>query len=143
MEPNRPCLSPSAPAPWQPARPGTAGAMAAASAELAEVSSSEEGESRQARGEVAGGWQSWKKSERVEPCRRVKEILEEETCFWKEKCHVKYPSTDCSSAENVALEGIRNVEKNFSIGSQKQNRNRLFLQPQFYSRHAGNKRKSQ
>jgi len=28
----------------------------------------------------------------VEPCKRVKEILEEELCFWKEECHIRHPA---------------------------------------------------
>ncbi|XP_010164483.2 uncharacterized protein C11orf97 homolog, partial [Antrostomus carolinensis] len=73
----------------------------------------------------------------VEPSRRVKEILEEELCFWKEACHVKHPAA-------VDLEGIWSMKKNFSIGSLKpvsENGNGLLLQPQFYSRHTGMKMK--
>nr|XP_021147201.1 uncharacterized protein C11orf97 homolog [Columba livia] len=87
------------------------------------------------RGHTAAG----KKLAYVEPSRRVKEILEEELCFWKEACQVKHPAA-------VALEGIWSVKKNFSLGSLKpvsRNKNSLLLQPQFYSRHGGMKSKSQ
>uniref|UniRef100_A0A8C3PL18 Chromosome 11 open reading frame 97 n=1 Tax=Calidris pygmaea TaxID=425635 RepID=A0A8C3PL18_9CHAR len=89
------------------------------------------------RGGSPGG--ARKKVVYVEPSRRVKEILEEELSFRKEACHVKHPAA-------AALEGIWSVKKNFSLGSMKtvsQNRNGLLLQPQFYSRHAGTKSKSQ
>uniref|UniRef100_A0A669P5B0 Chromosome 11 open reading frame 97 n=1 Tax=Phasianus colchicus TaxID=9054 RepID=A0A669P5B0_PHACC len=75
----------------------------------------------------------------VEPCKRVKEILEEELCFWKEECHIRHPAA-------AALKGIWSVKKNFSIrGLQpaSQNRNGLLLQPQIYSRHVGMKSKSE
>uniref|UniRef100_A0A8C3JMF7 Chromosome 11 open reading frame 97 n=1 Tax=Calidris pygmaea TaxID=425635 RepID=A0A8C3JMF7_9CHAR len=88
---------------------------------------------------VATGPPVRKKVVYVEPSRRVKEILEEELSFRKEACHVKHPAA-------AALEGIWSVKKNFSLGSMKtvsQNRNGLLLQPQFYSRHAGTKSKSQ
>ncbi|XP_009879539.1 PREDICTED: uncharacterized protein LOC104283088 [Charadrius vociferus] len=89
----------------------------------------------------SGLWRppSRKKFVYVEPSRRVKEILEEELSFQREACHIKHPAA-------VALEGIWSMKKNFSIGSLKpvsQNRNGLLLQPQFYSRHAGIKSKSQ
>ncbi|GAB0180713.1 hypothetical protein GRJ2_000536600 [Grus japonensis] len=111
--------------------------MRAASGEQLAVAVEEAG--GDIRGEAAGGGQPWKKYVYVEPSRRVKEILEEELCFQKEACHVKHPAA-------VALEGIWSVKNNFSIGSLKpvsQNRNSLLLQPQFYSRHAGMKSKSQ
>ncbi|XP_010704417.1 uncharacterized protein C11orf97 homolog isoform X2 [Meleagris gallopavo] len=72
----------------------------------------------------------------VEPCKRVKEILEEELCFWKEECHIRHPAA-------AALKGIWSVKKNFSIGGLQpasQSRNGLLLQPQFYSRHVGMKK---
>ncbi|KAM6317082.1 uncharacterized protein C11orf97 homolog [Aegotheles albertisi] len=108
--------------------------MRAASAE--QRAAAAEAAGSDGRGEAAGGGQPWKKSVYVEPSRRVKEILEEEVCFWKDVCHVKHPAA-------VALEGIWSVKKNFSIGSLKpasQDRNGLLLQPQFYSRHAAMKR---
>ncbi|XP_064896794.1 uncharacterized protein C11orf97 homolog [Columba livia] len=126
----------------QPARPaptcqGAAAAMRAASEELLTVAVEESGSG--VRGEAAAGGQPWKKLAYVEPSRRVKEILEEELCFWKEACQVKHPAA-------VALEGIWSVKKNFSLGSLKpvsRNKNSLLLQPQFYSRHGGMKSKSQ
>ncbi|XP_074716898.1 uncharacterized protein C11orf97 homolog [Strix uralensis] len=127
---------------WQPARPaptrpGAAAAMRAASREQPAVAADQAGSD--VRGETAGGGQPWEKFVCVEPSRRVKEILEEELYFRKEACQVKHPAA-------VALEGIWSVKKNFSIGSPtpvSQNRNNLLLQPQFYSRHAGMKSKSQ
>ncbi|XP_065586439.1 uncharacterized protein C11orf97 homolog [Cyrtonyx montezumae] len=91
------------------------------------------------RSETAGGGQPRKNFLYVEPPKRVKEILEEELCFWKEECHIRHPAA-------VALEGIWSERKNFSIrGLQpaSQNRNVLLLQPQFYSRHVLMKSKSQ
>uniref|UniRef100_A0A8B9ULX2 Chromosome 11 open reading frame 97 n=1 Tax=Anas zonorhyncha TaxID=75864 RepID=A0A8B9ULX2_9AVES len=75
----------------------------------------------------------------VEPSRRVKEILQEELYFQKEEYSIKHPAA-------VSLEGIWSLKKNFSIGGLKpasQNRNGLLLQPQFYSRHAAMRSKSQ
>ncbi|XP_066196421.1 uncharacterized protein C11orf97 homolog [Sylvia atricapilla] len=75
----------------------------------------------------------------VEPPRRVKEILEEHFHFQEEECNVKHPAA-------VSLEGVWNVKNNFSIRSLEpvsQNSNNLLLQPQFYSRHARMKSKSQ
>ncbi|XP_068251434.1 uncharacterized protein C11orf97 homolog [Nyctibius grandis] len=124
---------------WQPAVtcPGAVAAVRAANAEQPAVAAEEAGSD--VCGEAAAGGQPWKKFVYVEPSRRVKEILEEELSFWKEACHVKHPAA-------VALEEIWNVKKNFSTGSLKpvsQNKNDLLLQPQFYSRHAGMKSKSQ
>ncbi|XP_051500140.1 uncharacterized protein C11orf97 homolog [Apus apus] len=94
-------------------------------------------------GEAAGPGQAFfpagKKPVYAEPSRRLKEILEEELCFWKEGCQVKHPAA-------VALEGVWTMKNKFSVGSLKpvsQNRNCLLLQPQFYSRHAGMKSKNQ
>ncbi|KAM6341261.1 uncharacterized protein C11orf97 homolog [Podargus strigoides] len=108
--------------------------MRAASAELPAVAAEEAGSG--VRGGAAEGGQPWKKFVCVEPPRRIKEIREEEVCFWKDACHVKHPAA-------VALEGIWSVKNNLSIRSLKpvsQNRNGLLLQPQFYSRHAGMKK---
>ncbi|XP_068526412.1 uncharacterized protein C11orf97 homolog [Anas acuta] len=91
------------------------------------------------RGEAARGGQPWKKFVYVEPSRRVKEILQEELYFQKEEYNIKHPAA-------VSLEGIWSLKKNFSIGGLKpasQNRNGLLLQPQFYSRHAAMRSKSQ
>uniref|UniRef100_A0A8C3RBC2 Chromosome 11 open reading frame 97 n=1 Tax=Cyanoderma ruficeps TaxID=181631 RepID=A0A8C3RBC2_9PASS len=85
-----------------------------------------------------GAGQRWQKCVYVEPPRRVKEILEEHFHFQKEECNVKHPA--------AALEGVWNVKNNFSIRSLKPvspNSNDLLLQPQFYSRHARMKSKSQ
>ncbi|OPJ90316.1 hypothetical protein AV530_010123 [Patagioenas fasciata monilis] len=85
--------------------------------------------------EDSGNTPQGKKLAYVEPSRRVKEILEEELCFWKEACQVKHPAA-------VALEGIWSAKKNFSLRNLKpvsQNKNSLLLQPQFYSRHGGMK----
>uniref|UniRef100_A0A8C3XYB9 Chromosome 11 open reading frame 97 n=1 Tax=Catharus ustulatus TaxID=91951 RepID=A0A8C3XYB9_CATUS len=79
------------------------------------------------------------KSVYVEPPRRVKEILEEHFHFQKEECNVKHPAA-------VALEEVWNMKNNFSIRRLKpvsQNSSDLLLQPQFYSRHARMKSKSQ
>ncbi|KAM8821813.1 uncharacterized protein C11orf97 homolog [Eudromia elegans] len=108
--------------------------MRAASRERQPVAAEEAGGGH---GEAAaGGGQPWKKFVYVEPCRRVKEILEEELCFRKEEGRVNHPAA-------VALDGIWSVKKNFSMGGFKpasQNRNSLLLQPKFYSRHEGMKR---
>ncbi|XP_015707789.1 uncharacterized protein C11orf97 homolog [Coturnix japonica] len=91
------------------------------------------------RSETAGGGQPRKDFLHVEPCKRVKEIVEEELCFWKNECHARHPAA-------AALKGVWNVKKNFSLGSLQpasQNRNDLLLQPQIYSRHVGMKSKSQ
>lgn len=37
----------------------------------------------------------------VEPCKRVKEILEEELCFWKEECHIRHPAAGNPSYEQM------------------------------------------
>ncbi|XP_074006272.1 uncharacterized protein C11orf97 homolog [Numenius arquata] len=138
--PPPPALAPVAtdrPARPDPTCPGAAAAMRAASGEPRAVAAEEAGSD--VRGQGAAGGEPWKKAVYVEPSRRVKEILEEELSFRKEACHVKHPAA-------VALEGIWSVRKNFSLGSLKpvsQNRNGLLLQPQFYSRHAGTKSKSQ
>uniref|UniRef100_A0A8C3Q4H2 Uncharacterized protein n=1 Tax=Geospiza parvula TaxID=87175 RepID=A0A8C3Q4H2_GEOPR len=75
----------------------------------------------------------------VEPPRRVKEILEEHFHLQEEECNVNHPTA-------VALEGVWNVKNNFSIRSLKpvsQKNSDLLVQPQFYSRHARVKSKSQ
>ncbi|XP_048807993.1 uncharacterized protein C11orf97 homolog isoform X1 [Lagopus muta] len=112
--------------------PGAAAMRAANSQQPA--GAAEEADS-DGRSETAGGGQPRKNILYVEPCKRVKEILEEELCFWKEECHIRHPAA-------AALKGIWSVKKNFSIrGLQpaSQNRNGLLLQPQFYSRHVGMK----
>ncbi|XP_040517768.1 uncharacterized protein C11orf97 homolog isoform X1 [Gallus gallus] len=154
--PEQNALAPSATAPLASYPPGAAAMRAANSQQPAGVA--EEADS-DGRSETAGGGQPRERpipSSRparptppgspvpaarknflyVEPCKRVKEILEEELCFWKEECHIRHPAA-------VALKGIWNVKKNFSIGGLQpasQNRNGLLLQPQFYSRHVGMKK---
>ncbi|XP_015136018.1 uncharacterized protein C11orf97 homolog isoform X2 [Gallus gallus] len=131
--PEQNALAPSATAPLASYPPGAAAMRAANSQQPAGVA--EEADS-DGRSETAGGGQPRKNFLYVEPCKRVKEILEEELCFWKEECHIRHPAA-------VALKGIWNVKKNFSIGGLQpasQNRNGLLLQPQFYSRHVGMKK---
>uniref|UniRef100_A0A8C3BZI8 Chromosome 11 open reading frame 97 n=1 Tax=Cairina moschata TaxID=8855 RepID=A0A8C3BZI8_CAIMO len=119
-------------------RPGTV-AMRAASGQQPAGEAEETGSD--GRGEAARGGQPCerKKFVYVDPSRRVKEILQEELYLQKEEYHIKHPAA-------VALEGIWSLKKNFSIGGLKpesQNRNGLLLQPQFYSRHAAMRSKSQ
>ncbi|XP_031471985.1 uncharacterized protein C11orf97 homolog isoform X2 [Phasianus colchicus] len=131
--PERNAPAPRATAPRASYPPGAAAMRAANSQQRAGAAEESDGDGSS---ETAGGGQPRKNFLYVEPCKRVKEILEEELCFWKEECHIRHPAA-------AALKGIWSVKKNFSIrGLQpaSQNRNGLLLQPQIYSRHVGMKK---